>query len=137
MAAQRCINDFSAPSSAKVRTDPETNIGDDSFELKLALMNMVQQSPFYGKASEDANIHLQHLLEICITFTIHGMTQDVVRLHLFPFSVLGNVKQRFYSYKEAVSIWEKCSNSFLAKFFPLDKTNALYNKISGFQQLMD
>jgi hypothetical protein len=70
MAAQRCINDFLAPSSANIRTSPETNIGDGSFELKLALINMVQQSPFYGKALKDANAHLQHFLEICSTFTI-------------------------------------------------------------------
>jgi hypothetical protein len=31
---------------------------------------MVQQSPFCSKASEDANAHLQHFLEICNTFTI-------------------------------------------------------------------
>jgi hypothetical protein len=42
-----------------------------------------------------------------------------------------------YSNKEAVSTWEKCSNAFLAKFFPFGKTNALHNKISGFQQLTD
>jgi hypothetical protein len=47
------------------------------------------------------------------------------------------VKQWFYSNKEAVSTREKCSNAFLAKFFPLGKTNALRNKISGCQQLMD
>jgi hypothetical protein len=57
---------------------------------------MVQQSSFYGKASEDANAHLQHFLEICITFTIQGMTQDVIRLWLFPFPLLGKVKQWFY-----------------------------------------
>jgi hypothetical protein len=63
------------------------------------------------------------------------VTQDVVHLHLFPFSLLGKVQQWFYSNKEALSTWEKCSNAFLAKFFPLGKTNALRNKISGFQQL--
>jgi hypothetical protein len=31
------------------------------------------------------------------------VTQDVVRLRLFPFSLLGKVKQQFYSNKEAVS----------------------------------
>jgi hypothetical protein len=36
-----------------------------------------------------------------------------------------------------VSTWENCSNAFLAKFFPLGKTNALRNKISRFQQLTD
>jgi hypothetical protein len=46
------------------------NIGDGSFELKPALINMVQQIPFYGKASEYANAHLQHFLEICSTFII-------------------------------------------------------------------
>jgi hypothetical protein len=98
---------------------------------------MVQQSPFCGKASEDANAHLQHFMEICSTFTIRRVTQDAVRLRLFPFSLLGKVKQWFYSNKEAVSTWEKCSNIFLAKFFLLGKTNALQNRISGFQQLMD
>jgi hypothetical protein len=61
----------------------------------------------------------------------------VVRLCLFPFSLLGKVKQWFYSNKEAVSTWEKYSNAFLTKFFSLGKTNALWNKISGFQQVMD
>jgi hypothetical protein len=70
MTARRCINDFSAQSSANVRTGPEMNIRDGSFELKPALINMVQESPFCGKASEDDNAHLQHFLEICNTFTI-------------------------------------------------------------------
>jgi hypothetical protein len=70
MASRRCINNFSAPSSANVRTDLETNIRDGSFELKPALINMVQQSPFCSKASEDASAHLEHFLEICSTFTI-------------------------------------------------------------------
>jgi hypothetical protein len=131
MAARRCISDFSAPSSANIRTGPETNIEDGSFELKLALINMVQQCPFYGKVSEDANAHPQHFLEICRTFNIQGVTQDAVHLHLFPFSLLGKAKQWFYFNKEAVSTLEKCSNAFLAKFFPLDKTNALRNRMYG------
>jgi hypothetical protein len=52
----------------------ETNISDSSFELKQSLINMVQQSPFCGKDSEDANAHLQHFLEIYNTFTIRGVS---------------------------------------------------------------
>jgi hypothetical protein len=132
MAAWRCINNFLAPSSANIRTGLETNIGDGNFELKSALINMVQQSPFCDKATEDGNAHLQYFLEICSIFTIRGVNQDAVRLHLFPFSLLGNAKQWFYSNKEVVSTLEKCSNAFLTKFFPLGKTNTLQNKISGF-----
>jgi hypothetical protein len=65
------------------------------------------------------------------------VTQDAVRLCLFPFSLLGKVKQWFYSNKEVVSTWEKWSNAFLTKFFSLGKTNAFKNKISMFQQLTD
>jgi hypothetical protein len=137
MAARRCINDFLAPTSANVRTGPKTNIRDGSFKLKPALINMVQQCPFCSKASEYANAHLQHFLEICSTFTIRAVTQDAVHLCLFSFSLLGKVKQWFYSNKVAMSTWENCSNAFLAKFFPLGKINALRNKIFRFQQLMD
>jgi hypothetical protein len=35
-----CINDFSAPLSANVRTGLEMNIEDGSFKLKPALINM-------------------------------------------------------------------------------------------------
>jgi hypothetical protein len=130
MTVRKCINGFSILPSANVRTGMEMNIKDVSFEHKPALINMVQQSPFYGKASEDVSAHLQHFLEICNTFTIRGVTQDAICLCLFPFSLLGKAKQWFYSNKEVVSTWEKCSNAFPAKFFPLGKTNALWNKIS-------
>jgi hypothetical protein len=50
---------------------------------------------------------------------------------------LGKAKQWFYTNKEVVSTWDKCSNAFLTKFFPLGRTNALWNNISSFQQLMD
>jgi len=67
-------------------------LGDATFELKPALINMVHANPFYGKPHEDANDYLQHFLEVCNTFTIKNITVDVIRLRLFPFSLLGKVK---------------------------------------------
>ena len=87
--ANRTIREFSAPSAANVATGPDIINADTHFELKPALTMMVQASPFYGKAHEDANVHLQHFLEICSTFTIKGVTQEAIRLRLFPFSLLG------------------------------------------------
>jgi len=111
--------------------------GNDGFELKTGLVNMVQASPFCGKASEDANAHLQNFLEVSNTINPKGTTMDIVRLRLFPFSLLGKAKTWFYSNKEAFNTWEACSNAFLAKYFPVGKTNALRNRISGIQQLPD
>jgi hypothetical protein len=47
---------------------------------------------------------------------------------------VGKVKQWFYKDKAAVDTWSKCSTAFLAKFFPVGKTNALRGRIANFQQ---
>jgi hypothetical protein len=87
--AERTIREFSAPSNTNVPTGPTITVGDRNFELKLALINMVQANPFSGKPNEDDNAHLQHFLGVCRTFTIRGVTDDAIRLRLFPFSLLG------------------------------------------------
>jgi hypothetical protein len=75
-------------------------VGDNGFELKPALINMVQASQFCGKANEDASAHHQHFLEICSTFTIKGVSRDAILLCLFPFSLLEKAKQWFHANKE-------------------------------------
>ena len=131
--AEKTLRDFSVPSAANVATGPNVDDGDLNFELKSSLINMVQASPFCGKPNEDTNALFQNFLELCKTVTIRGVTADAIRLCLFPFSLLGKAKQWFYQNKEAVSKWDKCSTAFLAKFFPLGKTNALRGRISSFQ----
>ena len=98
--AEKTLREFSAPTTANIRTRPAVNIGENGFELKPALIIMVQASQFYGKAHEDASAHLQHSLEICSTFTIKGVSNDIILLHLFPFSLLGKAKQWFYTNKD-------------------------------------
>jgi hypothetical protein len=91
-----------------IRTRLQVNVGEDGFELKPVLITMMQASQFCGKAHEDASAHLQHFLEICSTFTIKGVTRDVILLCLFPFSLLGKAKQWFYTNKESHTTWDHC-----------------------------
>ena len=65
---------------------------------------------------------------------LKGVSQDAIRLRLFPFSLLGRAKQWFYANKAVVDTWDKCAKAFLVKFFPTGKTNALRGRISNFQQ---
>ena len=71
---------------------PAVNMGDTNFELKTGLIMMVQANPFYGLPSEDANVHLQHFLELCDTIVMKDVAPDIIRLRLSPFSLLGRVK---------------------------------------------
>ena len=133
--AEKTLHEFSIPSTDNVATGPNINVGDENFELKSSLINMVQASPFYGKPNDDANTHSQNFLELCDTVVIRGDTvviqgiaADVIKLWLFPFSLLGKAKHCFYKEKD-IDTWAKCSKAFLAKFFPLGKTNALRREI--------
>jgi hypothetical protein len=87
--ANKSLHEYSALTPDNIRTGPKIVVGDAAFELKPALINMVQDRQFCGKAHEDANKHLQHLLEICSTFTIKDVPSDAILLRLFPFSLLG------------------------------------------------
>ena len=75
---------------------------------------------------------LQHFLELCKMIVIKDVAPESIRLCLFPFSLSGKAKQWFYKEKEAIKTWDKCSTVFLAKFFPMGKTNALRGRISNF-----
>jgi hypothetical protein len=56
--ANKSLREFSAPITANICTGPEVNVGDNGFNLKPTLINMVQASQFCGKAHEDASAHL-------------------------------------------------------------------------------
>jgi hypothetical protein len=86
--ANKCLCEYFAPTLDNIRTSPIVAVGDAAFELKPAVINMVQGSQFCGKSHEDANKHLQNFLEICSTFTIKDVPSDAILLHLFPFSLL-------------------------------------------------
>ena len=55
--ADKTLREFSAPTTINLRTGPVINIGDNAFELKPALISMVQASQFCEKAYEDASAH--------------------------------------------------------------------------------
>jgi hypothetical protein len=40
--ANKTLHEFSTPTTTNIRIGPAVNVGDEGFELKLALINMVQ-----------------------------------------------------------------------------------------------
>ena len=47
--ADKTLHEFSAPTIANIRTGPIVDVGDNRFELKLGLINMVQANQFCGR----------------------------------------------------------------------------------------
>ena len=57
----------------------------NNFELKPALISMVQQSQFGGTPLEDSNLHLSIFLEVCDTLKFNGLSADASDCVYFPF----------------------------------------------------
>jgi hypothetical protein len=71
-------------------------------------------------------------LEKGTTISIKDIPKEMIVLRLFPFSLKGRARQWFYS--NETNTREECYTTFLSKFFPTGKTNALHGKITNFQQ---
>ena len=59
----------------------------NNFELKPALIIMVQQHPFTGHPTEDPNEHLGRFLRMANIVKLNGVRPEVIKLHLFPLSL--------------------------------------------------
>ena len=57
----------------------------NNFELKPALIAMVQQHQFTGHPSKDPNEHLGRFMRMANTVKLNGVRPDVIKLQLSPF----------------------------------------------------
>ena len=62
-------------------------VDSNNFELKPALITMVQQNQFTDHPIEDPNEHLGRFLRMANTVKLNGVRSEVIKLHLFPFSL--------------------------------------------------
>ena len=59
----------------------------NNFELKLALITMVQQYKFTGHPSKDPNEHMGRFKRMANTVKLNGVRLEVIKMYLFPFSL--------------------------------------------------
>ena len=96
---------------------PTIDVND--FELKPALINMVQQNQFTGHPTENPNEHLGRFLRIASSIKLNGVRPEVIQLQLFPFSLRDMAATWFNSLPyESVNKWEELMGAYLSKFFP-------------------
>ena len=67
-------------------------IAANNFEIKSGTLQMVKSSQFGGMPSEDPKEHIVNFVELCDTFKFNGVTDDAIRLRLFPFSLRDGAK---------------------------------------------
>ncbi|KAH9671114.1 hypothetical protein KPL70_017227 [Citrus sinensis] len=97
---------------------------------------MIQTSvQFAGMLNDDPNAHIVNFLEICDTFKQNGVSDNVIRLRLFPFSLTDKAKEWLNSLPAGtITTWDGLAHKFLAKYFPPARTAKLRNEITTFAQ---
>ena len=135
---QRTMGDYARPSlSGTESCIARPRVDANNFEIKANIIHMVQQMvQFDGLPDEDPNAHIANFLELCDTFKINGVSEDAIRLRLFPFSLRDRAKSWLKSLPPgSITTWNELVEKFLSKYFPPARTARLRNDIFSFQQM--
>ena len=106
----------------------------NNFELKPALITMVQQHQFTGHPFEDPNDHMGRLMRMANIVKFNGVRPEVIKLQLFPFS-LRDVTTTWFESPSVGSVtnWEELVEAYMGRFFPPALTFEIRGEIIVFK----
>ncbi|GKB25715.1 retrovirus-related pol polyprotein from transposon TNT 1-94 [Tanacetum coccineum] len=118
-------------------TRPSIN-QDTHFELKGQFLKELRDNTFSGSEHEDANEHIEKVLEIVDLFHIPKITQDQIMLRAFPVSLTGAASRWLRNQPSgSITTWEVLKTKFLNKYCPPARTAKKMEEINNFQQEPD
>nr|GEW89917.1 reverse transcriptase domain-containing protein [Tanacetum cinerariifolium] len=110
-----------------------------NFGLKNDMIQQVQNScQFHGLPGDNANKHLDNFLHVTQSIKVNGVTDDALRLYLFPHSLTHHATAWFDRLpRNFINTFEKMAKMFPGKYFPPSMVTKLGNKITNFHQRPD
>nr|GEW24406.1 reverse transcriptase domain-containing protein [Tanacetum cinerariifolium] len=110
-----------------------------NFGLKNDMIQQLHNScQFHGLPSDDANKHLDKFLHVTQSIKVNGVTDDALRLYLFPHSLTHHATAWFDRLpRNSIKTFEQMAKMFLGKYFPPFMVTKLRNEITNFHQRPD
>ena len=91
---------------------------------------------FGGCAHEDPHDYIQNFLDVCSSFKFKNISQESIRLRLFPFSLMGDATKWLAELpRDSVTSWEELIAAFYERFFAPSKMLKLRDNIQNFKRL--
>ncbi|GKA33009.1 hypothetical protein Tco_0719376 [Tanacetum coccineum] len=108
------------------------NIQAIDFRLKNHMIQQVQNiCQFHGLLGDDANKHLDKFLTITQSMKQNGVTDDALRLYLFPYSLTHHATAWFDRLpKNSIYTFQEMASKFLSKYFPPSMIDMFYNGLT-------
>ncbi|GJU47004.1 integrase, catalytic region, zinc finger, CCHC-type containing protein [Tanacetum coccineum] len=94
---------------------------------------------FHGNTGvNDANKHLDKFLHVTQSIKVNGVTDDALRLYLFPHSLTQHATAWFDRLPRiSITTFKQMAKMFLRKYFPPSMVTKLRNEITNFRQCPD
>nr|GEV26754.1 reverse transcriptase domain-containing protein [Tanacetum cinerariifolium] len=107
-------------------------------ELCQPSLNVQSSCQFYGLSSDDANKHLDKFLHVTQSIKVNEVTDDALRLYLFPHPLTHHTTAWFDPLpRNSINTFEQMAKMFLGKYFPPSMVTKLRNEITNFRQRPD
>ena len=88
---------------------------------------------FSGLPMEDPHLHLRLFMEVANALKINGVTDDILKLKLFSYSLRDRARAWLNSLpSDSITTWNNLAEKFLMKYFPPTKNAKLRNDITSF-----
>nr|GFB62364.1 reverse transcriptase domain-containing protein [Tanacetum cinerariifolium] len=109
------------------------------FGLKNDMIQQVQNScQFHGLPGDDAYKHLDKFLHVTQSIKVNRVTDDALRLYLYPHSLTHHATAWFdHLLRNYINTFEQMAKMFLEKYFPPSMVTKLRNEITNFRQRPD
>nr|GEU29035.1 reverse transcriptase domain-containing protein [Tanacetum cinerariifolium] len=106
-----------------------------NFGLKNDMIQQVQNyCQFHGLPGDDANKHLDKFLHVTQSVKVKGVTDDALRLYLFPHSLTHHATTWFDRLlRNSINTFGQMAKMFLGKYFPPFMVTKLRNEIINFR----
>nr|GEW66955.1 reverse transcriptase domain-containing protein [Tanacetum cinerariifolium] len=128
------LNDFNMANNGNGDNQPHPK-GGDLPVLDLRTMKELCQPTLNGN---DANKHLDKFLHVTQSIKANGVTDDALRLYLFPHSLTHHATAWFdHLRRNSIITFEQMAKMFLEKYFPPYMVTKLRNEITNFHQCPD
>ncbi|GJR70962.1 reverse transcriptase domain-containing protein [Tanacetum coccineum] len=107
-----------------------------NFGLRHHMIQQFQNTcQFHGLPGDDANRHIDKFLEITQHMKQNGVSDDALRLSLFPYSLTHHAIAWYDRLqRNSIHSFDDMMRTFLSKYFPPSMVTKLRNEITKFEQ---
>ncbi|GJW88924.1 reverse transcriptase domain-containing protein [Tanacetum coccineum] len=107
-----------------------------NFGLCHHMIQQVQNTcQFHGLPRDDANRHIDKFLEVTQHMKQNGVSDDAIRLSLFPYSLMHHATAWYDRLlRNSIYSFDDMMKKFLSKYFPPSMVTKLRNEIKKFSQ---